>query len=481
MGEMFVKINNDPMTGAEEFVYSPHMLPFILVLDEFHRYNNHDTFQTKFIQSMIRAGRKTGMKILVKTGTPFEKVNDAKTFMLACRNINGVTVDDTYSFQSVAKSLDSNPDKPNRAAVARLRKVLDPYIVSFPYVKWPHKAINTIMLVDFASEHDRDIYKRAHETYLERCSKLGKNTNFGPMEQLVALGNFCKTVEPLRAPMLAELAIKNFRSGAKATLIGARFKQTIINVAFRLDEAGVPMNKWCAIHGGFKGIKTHLLMSEEELTEFLKRPLGAPVDDDTLKRVAETIRYKEDAVFNDEDPVTQAARHARLQKLGLASMQSKSKRHEEKGRFQSGEAVICLMTLAAGGTGLSLHHDKPSLLPREGYFTPPFNGKEGAQALGRLPRRTSLSDSLQYIMMMRGTVEEYHVAPVFDNKLKCLGEFTNRKLSFTDLWNHDATPAQVKLRNLVEAERDAANDTTSVTARWDDPDADADEFSNEDE
>lgn len=101
---------------------------------------------------------------------------------------------------------------------------------------------------------------------------------------------------------------------------------------------------------------------------------------------------------------------------------------------------------------MSLDKDKPHLLPREGYFTPVWNGKEFKQALGRLVRRASLADARQFVCYLKGTVEEYHVAPLLDTKLRCIAEITNRTFDVFDLLARDDKPAQAKGHNYMTPE-----------------------------
>lgn len=141
--------------------------------------------------------------------------------------------------------------------------------------------------------------------------------------------------------------------------------------------------------------------------------------------------------------------------------QTPNQRQLEIDRFQNGDSKVCIFTLAAGGVGLSLDHWHAKLLPRVGYFTPTYSGPEFQQALGRLPRRMTLSDTYQFIVGMLGTIEETHVMPLIDKKLRCIAEITNSDYSLIDF--HKAKVVELdRVRSLEEAVKDSDNEKTQM-------------------
>jgi len=151
-----------------------------------------------------------------------------------------------------------------------------------------------------------------------------------------------------------------------------------------------------------------------------------------------------------------------MSSLGLMGDQSPLQRQREIDKFQSGEAKWCIFTLAAGGVGLSLDHNAPHLLPREVLVTPSYSGPEFKQALGRCVRRTTLSDTHQYMCYMKDTVESDHVAPLIDRKMKFISAITQSTFNIIDL--DTTTYKEYKFRTQDEILRDAEEETAQLTA-----------------
>lgn len=483
IGDMFCPLIEDDITGDVHYEWNPVLTPDFGILDEAHNYIRPETARTQRILAMIYAMRKSRPpgSVLFMSATPGEKVNDFRTFAIAVdTDFMGFRVN-ADTFKQFASMLDKEPNKPNREAMKRARNVLSPFIFSIPYVKPKFKAINTVWVVDFLSDGHRKIYSSAHERYVEACRKSGKNTAWGRFQVFIELNNYRKTVEPLRAGHLAARAAENYHSGKLATAIGCAFKETVAETVFQLvDRYNISRDHISIVWGGKRQYKTEDLLTREEIDKILREGgLERLIADRALlKRVRLTLRYLQDQHEHEESPEMQAHRHQRLYDLGLLGKQGDNARQIEIDKFQDGSSRICIFTLASGGVGLSFDRDKESLLPREGLFTPVYNGKEFQQVLGRLVRRASLSDAIQRIVMMKGTVEEYHVAPILDEKLKCIAEITNRNFDIIDLLQRDAPSVAPKLRNIDQASIDAEKDDTIVTDfidKKDDEDEDDDD------
>ena len=484
-GDMFAREEEDPVTGNVTMVWNPVLTPLLCIVDEGHRFNNPDSIRTRKLLSLLKAPWRK--HLLFMSATPMEKINDAYTFVLSCNTtfMDMKVTDSTFKY--FAGLLDATPEKPNREAVKRLRSVLSEHIRSFPYVKPKFKAVNVVRLVDFKNTADKRIYDTAHERYIEACIKCGKNTMFGRFQKAVALLNFCKTAEPLRAWYYAHTAAKDYREGKQATAVFTRFKETITETAFQLiDTYGIPREHIAIVWGGKRQYKTEDLLSKEELDAILARSAAGEIqsllmDKALLKRVKITLKYLQDQHEHDETAEEQAYRHERLRELKLLGKQSDGARQVEVDSYQDGTARILLATIDSGGIGLSFDRNKEHLLPRHGLFSPIYSGKMFQQALGRLVRTNSLSDALQEICLMAGTVEQYHVAPILDEKLKCIAEITNRSCDFTELLSNQlpVAPAATLLRDVEQAAKDAEEDNTIVSSFHSDNEAD-DEEENDD-
>ncbi len=457
--------------------------PALVILDESHRFKNFNAVRTKCIYALMRAVPHT--RFLHLSATPGEVINHLQLFTIQVReNLLGTFVDEN-TFKYFSQLLAARPDKPNKEAIRRYRKLLSNHIISAPYVKPPHKAINMLELCDFYSVKHKEIYESAIERYLDACRKGGKNTAWGRFRRNVELAIFRHTIEPLRAEHLAARAADNFRRGQFATAIGTEFKETISSVAFLLnDKYNIGREHISVIWGGRKEFKQQDIIPLPEMERLTKNfpELLKRLDDKVFrKQFANTIKYQQDQYEHNETIEEQAGRHLKLKQMKLLGGQSQLKRRAEIDAFQDGTTRICLFTAAVGGIGLSLGRHKPELLVREGLFSLGLSGFVFGQLLGRLVRRNSISDAKQFICAMRDTVEHWFCAPLLDKKIKCTAELTSRDLDIDleDLMNEHAPARNYEVTDLATALKQAEEDNTIVSdfvpEKRDDDDEDDDD------
>lgn len=459
MTQRFDPVANDYVTFA-----NPLMAPALIICDECHALNNPETQQTKFILAMQKLPNAPHM--LFMSATPFITINHARTFIvnsgLQHPSVGTITEN---NFKTFAGTFAKRPDKQNKAAAKRLRAwLLEHYrIVSLPHVKWPHKAINQVLIVDFDKPEDRVRYQKAFDIFCEAKRRIGESTDFGTFDEMVALGQFRKAAEPLRAPAMARLIAKYHKDGY-APAVGCCFRETVSQLVHILTaEHGFRREDISIIYGGKRAWRKDLLLSEAEFKDIMMRSAQDPesVEDWEVRALRETVQYKTEQVRLGETEEEQIKRLAHMEELGLTGTQSAAARQQEIDNFQSGRSTICIFTLAAGGVGLSLDQDKPTLRPRVGFFTPSYSGPEFQQALFRLIRRCTLSDVMQFLVYLRGTIEETHVAPKVDANLKCLAAITGAQFSLLDL---DTAPRHeaAKFRTIEEIMADAESDAARV-------------------
>lgn len=474
-GRMWKDIENI-QTGQYEIRWTLPYVPLLLICDEAHRLMNLDTEITRIMIPLLQQTRAFGF-----TATPADTLEKLRTLLIANRTqFDGITANDAAEADKLIRRFDTNPHLPNVTAMARIREVVvGKYLYSMPKVKWPFRARNRNIVTDFACEADREYYRNALVRYQEKCRQLRKKTSKNNrFAKAVAVNEFRRAVEPLRAPFIVDRILHNWRTGTKATIVGCAYKETMIRIAFLLDEAGFPVEKEAAfIWGAVKRFKPELVYTQEEIKAILKKIAENPfesIDKTTEIRLRESIRFHEDRIINQETAEQQTARHARLKELGLFGGQTRLQRQRQIDKFQQGAGcALAMFTLAAGGTGLSLHHNSVRQLPRETYLTPTYNGPEIKQALGRGARRTSLSDTDQYLCWMRGTVEESEVAPRIDAKLHCLAELTNRNFDITDLLESEVNPLQpTRLRTFEEIAAAEGDNNNQLVDTGDDDDDD---------
>ncbi len=465
-GQLFVQEHEDFTTGEVSLKWQVFKTPILTIIDESQFHINPKSMRFRALNALFHAPLPN--KRLFMSATPAEKVNDTRIYMFGFDDVFlGERVRDDESFNKFALMLTPEPNKPIQAAAKRWRETVASHIFSIPYVRPKHKAINMVKFVEFEHERAAESYNRAHQRYIEARKRIGKEGDGGTFAQCIELNNFRRVAEPLRAFRLAEIASENLKSRRFATAIGCAYKETIAETVFQLnDRYGITRDQISVIWGGRKEYRPTEMLSMEEIRTIASSPaawMAAIRKDPSLKkRAALTVKYMEEQTFYDETSDEQKYRHSRLKAMRLTGNQSLNTRQTEIDRFQNGQTLIVLFTIATGGVGLSFDRDKEHLLPRMGLFTPVYSGKEFAQLLGRLVRRGSISDADQYICMLKGTVEEWHVAPILDNKLRSIGEITNRNTDFAGLLANEAPSEARTVRTKDIAAKDAEADTASV-------------------
>lgn len=459
---LYIKEELDPINDRiTRYYWNQFTAPYALILDEFHALNRES--KTARIFTSLYSTLATPPKTLCLSATPPFIPNHTKFFAVATGGtFLGMKVNEN-NFSAFARLLSNEPDKYSDEVAKRIRKVFSPNIVSFPRVKWPHKAINSVMLVDFASERDREYYNEAYDRFLEKCKKLGKRTNFNRFERAVAIGQFRLAVEPLHVDQIVSIGHEKIKRGEKAIVIGTAYKNSIVRALFKCEQLGYKRSDISLIWGGKDDIKKHLILTQEELQAIqFKVVRGEPMTPLDIKKIETTMAFRNERESfgwtNEETHFYQD----KMRAWGIYGAQSAEKRQEEIDKFQSGKTKLCFFTLAAGGIGISLDQHSETLLPREGYYTPTYSGPEFKQALGRLPRRLTKSDTYQYIVGMRGTIEETHVIPAISEKLRCLASVTSSDYDImeeiTDIDILSQASARAKLRTLEEAMSDDSDE-----------------------
>lgn len=487
-GKTYVENIEDFYTNEEELKWHPALVPLLVILDESHRYNNKKSYRTRCMEALYKRSKR--VRWLHLSATPGEKVNDMYLFTITTRkNLLGTYVEpDTFKYFS--QLVTPRPDKAVKEAMKKYRKVLSlsGNIISAPYIKPKHKAINVLELCDFSGPADEQIYNKAIFNYIEACKKMGKSSTWGKFRRNVELMILKKSVEPLRAHHIAQRCADNFNSGSFATAVGTEFKDTIVDVAFLLtDKYSIGREHISIIWGGKKAYNKELLIPTQEMESLMHNPgklMSLLVDKRFRHKFANSIRYQQDQVAHSETLDEQDTRHYRLAALDLLGTQSLIKRQLEIDNFQDGTTKIVLFTAATGGMGLSLDKHMPSLLPREGLFSMGYSGKIFKQLLGRLVRRNSIADAIQRICAMRNTVEHWFLAPLIDRKLKCIAELVSSDLDIDieSLMAEQAPSKDYAAMDLEQAILAAQEDNTIVgeLVKIDDENED-DEDSNDDE
>lgn len=453
-------IQNKPIivNGEEQdnWEWKPLINPVRFHLDECQGVKNDSSIQHKIACAFSAIPTPTVQ--IYYSATPFTRVSEAKAFAIATKKdiskligIPGSKLSAiTWPTYAAAIAAPSDPTEYNEAAVERLMKDLDDYVVRVKNVRWQFNAINKVEIIDFQSPESRAEYDAAWNRYLIKKAKLEESVTDNPRFQaLIELGIFLAAAEYCKRDIFAERMYRDVQAG-KASVLAVKFKKTLIAVVKILHEKyGVSRDNISLVWGGGQTQLTDKQKLKAQVSQNMEafEAAGISMDDLMLSEV-------EDRVLEDLPPEL---------RLGI---QSKPERQREIDRFQSGRSLYCIYTYKAGGVGLSLHHtdeytkykvrrqkngyavveDIPNVptRPRRATVGPTWSPIELVQGAGRVPRLTSLSDTEQCFLYYRGTVEEEQ-AFVVTHRLKCLSKVVRQQESWMDLiTNH------TKAREIVK-------------------------------
>lgn len=146
-----------------------------------------------------------------------------------------------------------------------------------------------------------------------------------------------------------------------------------------------------------------------------------------------------------------------------SDMNGRAQKPEERqtciDRFQADEDRVCIISLQAGGAGLSLH-DLNGNYPRAAIISPSYSAVDLKQALGRIHRAGAKTKSRQRIVFAAGTIEEEICASI------------REKLANIDSLNdgHLAPPSILRNVKLTSGSNGDRVPEAAVTATVDDGD-----------
>jgi superfamily II DNA or RNA helicase len=83
-----------------------------------------------------------------------------------------------------------------------------------------------------------------------------------------------------------------------------------------------------------------------------------------------------------------------------------AKRQQVIDAFQNDEVHVLVCNIAAGGTGVNLHHTDTAVRPREALISPCYNAKTMEQVFGRIDRAGAKSSPINRVLVAAGSIEE---------------------------------------------------------------------------
>lgn len=459
-GQMWVKEKMEIRSGIEHYwwEWKPHIYPIVIFWDECQALKNEGSIQHEIAAAYNDLDTEDTVQVFI-SATPFTRVCEAKCFAVAThKDISHLgfpagtklTNENWPSYAAAICGKGSKPDEYNEAAVERLMKDLDDYVVRVKGVRPQFDAINSVCMIDFKTKEERDYYNDSWNRYLKEKARLeaqalaeGKAPKAMGMMILVQFLKFRMAAEYCRRYHLAKAMWESVQAG-NAAVCALNFKSTIISIVkILVNDYNIPRDKISLIWGGGQTALTKKQKNKQKILAVSEQLEAMGLSADEMLKDMD-LDEVEDRIIEDLDPSL---------RLGPQSL---LERQTEIDKFQSGKSLFCLYTFRAGGVGLSLHHSDESLpvdkrcrrkesgyvyeedipkipiRPRNTFVAPTYSAIELVQGLGRAPRLTSLSNTPQTLIFYRGTIEQ-DVAAIVSMKLRCLSKVVRMRESWEDV------------------------------------------------
>jgi hypothetical protein len=499
-GELYVKKETRIQQGIEytDYVWRRRVYPLVVFCDEVQWAKNTDSTQSKIAQALTEVRHlypeDPAPLIISISATPFVRVCEGKFFACSTGAIGPtgtIVTNNNWGVVSNFISAPHNPIEYNEAAVRRFRDYFDDYIVSISSIRPQFRAINNVSTINFQTPEEAKMYADAWEKYLEERRKLEEMEGLPNLKFLilVQLLKFRQAAELIRARHIAKAMWESVQKG-NASISAFSFKPSIAAVVnILVNDYNVPRSKISLIWGG---------MGKTKKVKKTKRDKMDSAKEEAFRTKARNdlgmTDYEIDQLLN-QTISTETVEQEYDKSLGLGT-QSPDERQREIDKFQRGDSLYCLFSFKAGGVGLSLHHtdelttdwnrahplfqewydkrvkennlpapgkarrkesgyveeeDIPFIptRPRETFLSPVYSAMELVQGLGRAPRLTSMSDTMQTVVYYLGTVEE-SVAAIVSQKLKCLKEVVRMRESWEDIITGDQAKDEHKRALAIE-------------------------------
>lgn len=142
------------------------------------------------------------------------------------------------------------PDEWSPPAMRRIQQAIEPYTTRFDATAYEHRTIIKQLVIPFASKEEADMYQEAYAEYCRKRDEIDtKPELYGSAAKLVAILQFRKSAELIRAPHMAEKALDAVARG-KSVIIACSFRDTLEACRAMLLNAGYPVDEIAEIKGG---------------------------------------------------------------------------------------------------------------------------------------------------------------------------------------------------------------------------------------
>ena len=491
-GQFWVKNEVKMQQGEEvdDWKWKKGIQPCVVFFDESQGAKNSGSTQTKIIYAYNDIPLNACLVSI--SATPFTRVSEAQAFAVSTHRPldhlgfppGTVLTNDNWPTYAAQIAAPADPKDYNQAAIERLMKDLEPWVVRVRGVKPQFQAENNVKVIPFEDEEKRVFYETAWERFLKEKAKMEAEQ----LEGGIANGNFIFTIllkqqmaaEMCHAPGFAKMMHDSVIKNGKAACAAVKFKGTIIKIVQELiDVHGWTREDISLVWGGGQTQLTQKQKTKKKIKELDEKmkELGSSAEEMIKDMDLEEVEDRE---------ILDLPEHLRL------GMQSMDERQREIDRFQSGKSLFCIYTFRAGGVGLSLHHSdeyttaydtsvagyaewkveldewnshkKPEnkcksgkcrrkesgyvfeqdipFIPvrsRRNFVALTYNAIELIQGIGRLPRLTSLSKTEQWVICYQGTIET-DIGYIVSKKLSCVSSIVKQHEDWQDIIMYGNNP-----------------------------------------
>ncbi len=382
----------------------PVLAPVLMILDECHSLKNEDSSQTRTISAFNELEDQFAGHQLYTSASPASRISALKCFCVATRRMyqglvkNQLTNDSWRDYANKFLCVNGGIEDYSKENIRAFLREFKQFIITAKNVRRRFKAINAVKPMNFRTLEHATQYKNAYEEYLRQKAKIEGRGGNSTLAVLVEFLKFRQAAELLKCEDTVDLIVGSYERGC-APVVAQCFKPSIAKNVKLLVERGFNRNDISLIWGGMED--TEVKYTDSEIERILSDPFS--ITPKIIKEITKQLQQQKSGI-SCLDPG-----------LRLGN-QSPEARQEEIDRFQSGRSKFCFFTFAAGGAGLSLHHNTERVRQREMYISPTYNEMEFMQASGRCARLTSLSDTYQYVLCYRGTIEMRVLGRMFQKK-----------------------------------------------------------------
>lgn len=440
--------------GEEAKVFKWALYPFeLIVLDECQDVKNPDCARTKRVEGLLRAEKAAEVtRVIAASATPFVTLEDTRMFCIAARfqfcgeivnNDNFVPFVRQFVYQAGGRI-----DKPNVAALERFKDFCGAAVVAPPNDPVKTKVYNTVKLIEFPDDAHRSMYATAEAAYVRAVENSGGNAQTSQRGEILrAFTIYARAEELCKCPYWADYADQVVKEGNTAVL-GCRFQDSVKSMVGLLAKKGYTRADISVIWGGSKIIKESECFTPEEFSDITYREnqardaaREAGTEHEKLAflskkektKYRKTVLYMKDRLFKQESKAQARERVAWLDAMMLHP-QDEEMQDAEVEAFLEGRTKICIFTLAAGGIGIDLDHQRETARPRRGSFTICYWAEEFVQSAGRDWRpASSITDTYNEFVFIRNTIAADHIAPKLAKKVSSINAIGQSGIDFEEL------------------------------------------------